>query len=119
MQPDLNQPDVISEVLAGDGLSLAQAARVVPAFRAGRPTHVATIWRWAAKGVRIGGGRVVKLETCRVGGRQLTSRAALSRFILAQSATNSAESTLPVQKTPAQKNRLARIAKDKLDKLGM
>src|SRR4051812_10995398 len=78
------QPAVIAEILAGDGLSLAEAARVVPAFRPGRPTHTATLWRWAAKGVRLHDGSVVKLETCRIGGRQMTSRAALGRFIRAQ-----------------------------------
>src|SRR5690348_1694058 len=77
-------PQVIDEVLAGDALSLAEAARLVPAFRPGKPTHAATIWRWAARGVRLPYGTVLKLETCRCGGRQMTSRAALGRFIAAQ-----------------------------------
>src|SRR4051794_36589091 len=61
-------PQVMDEVLAGDALSLAEAARLVPAFRPGKSTHAATIWRWATKGVRLFGGIVVRLETCRCGG---------------------------------------------------
>lgn len=43
----------------------------------GRP-HVATLLRWALKGVGPGH---VKLETWKVGGRRYTNRDAISRFV--------------------------------------
>lgn len=50
---------------------LAKAAREVP----GQP-HIATIVRWATRGVKG-----VKLETIMVGGRRFTSVEAIARFI--------------------------------------
>ena len=113
-------PPVIAEVLAGDGLSLAEAARVVPSFRPGRPTHAATIWRWATKGVRLQDGSLVRLETCRIGGRQMTSRAALGRFIRAQTPLADTEpGPMRARLTPAQQNAQATQASDELDRLGI
>jgi hypothetical protein len=113
-------PPVIAEVLAGDGLSLAEAARVVPAFRAGRPTHSATLWRWAAKGVRLHDGSVIKLETCRIGGRQMTSRAALGRFIRAQTPpTDMSLGHVCQDSTPTQQNNSAARATAELDRRGI
>lgn len=45
-----------------------------------RRVDISTVWRWAERGV---GG--VKLETVRIGGKKMTSRQALSRFIAATS----------------------------------
>ncbi len=113
-------PQVIAEVLAGDGLSLAEAARVVPAFRPGKPTHAATLWRWAAKGVRLDNGTIVRLETCRIGGRQMTSRAALGRFIAAQTPPADTDpKPIPAPTTPAKRNRLATRASEELNRLGI
>jgi hypothetical protein len=120
MQTTTEQPPVIAEVLAGDGLSLAEAARVVPAFRPGKPTHAATVWRWASKGVRLDNGTVVKLETCRIGGRQMTSRAALGRFIKAQTPPADMDmGPMPAQTTPAKRNRRAKRASEELDRIGI
>jgi hypothetical protein len=113
-------PQVIAEVLAGDGMSMAEAARLVPAFRPGRPTNAATIWRWSARGVRLPNGLVVKLETCRCGGRQMTSHAALGRFIRAQTPSADADpGPVQVRPTPAQRNRLAQRASEELDRIGI
>lgn len=57
-------------------LSLTDAARRLPHRRAGRPTHVATLFRWAKRGVRG-----VRLETVRIGGCVCTSSEAITRFI--------------------------------------
>jgi len=114
------QPQVIAEVLAGDGFSLAEAARVVPAFRAGKPTHPATVWRWAAKGIRLPGGQLVKLEMCRIGGRQLTSRAALARFMGALTPpTDTDPEPASAPSTPAKRTRLATRVSEELDRLGI
>ena len=56
-------------------LSMAQAARLRPLSRRGRPTHPSTIYRWIARGLR--GHR---LEGIRLGGSLYTSREALQRF---------------------------------------
>ncbi len=54
---------------------LVEVARSLPRLRNGRPVHVATVWRWAKRG--LGG---VKLETIKIGGTTCTSKAALRRF---------------------------------------
>ena len=120
MQAILDRLQVIKEVLGGDGLSLADAAGLVPAFRPGRPTNAATVWRWAAKGVRLPDGTRIKLETCRIGGRQMTSRAALGRFIAAQTPPADTESVpTPAAATPARRGRLAARASEELDRIGV
>jgi len=111
---------IIHEVLSGDSLSLAEAARLVPAFRPGKPTHTSTVWRWSAKGVRLHDGTIVKLETCRIGGRQMTSRAALARFIAAQTPPAETDSRpMPVPASPAKRNRMATRASKALDEIGI
>jgi hypothetical protein len=76
-----------------DVLPLAQAARSLPPLRSGRPVSPATLWRWAAHGLRG-----VRLEIVRIGGTACTSRQALRRFLAdveAARATTSPEPTPP------------------------
>lgn len=54
-----------------DAITLAQAVDYVP----GRP-HVATLWRWATRGVRG-----VVLETAIVGGRRMTTPAMIEAHL--------------------------------------
>ena len=61
-------------------LSLAQAARLLPAGRGGRPVHVATLGRWIATGSHSGDGEVVRLQAVRMGSRWLTTREWLDDF---------------------------------------
>lgn len=63
------------DLLAEDIIRLNEVPQEIP----GR-VDVSTVWRWAQRGV---GG--IKLETVKVGGKKLTSRQALSRFIAATS----------------------------------
>ena len=56
-------------------MTFAQAAKILPRKRAGKKTHVCTVYRWASRGIRG-----VALETIRVGGTTCTSREALQRF---------------------------------------
>lgn len=63
--------DITTEAL----LSLTEAARRLPGRR-GKRIHVATLHRWASRGVKG-----VQLETVRVGGTRCTSMEALQRFI--------------------------------------
>ena len=66
--------------------SLAEAALRLPALRGGQPPSPATLWRWASRGLRDKAGRLVRLETLRVGGTLVTSDEALARFFGALSA---------------------------------
>ncbi len=63
--------DISSERL----LTLAQAARIRPPGRRGRPTHPSTVYRWIAQGLKSH-----KLEAIRLGGTLYTSAEALQRF---------------------------------------
>lgn len=56
-------------------VTLSAATRHLPARRAGKRPHVATMYRWASRGLR---GQ--KLETIRIGGTLCTSLQALQRF---------------------------------------
>jgi len=56
-------------------VSLSEATKKLPRRRGGKRPHVATLYRWAVRGVRG-----IKLETLRVGGTLCTSLEALQRF---------------------------------------
>jgi hypothetical protein len=75
--------DPLSENL----ITLAEAARLCPRRRRGRPSHVSSIYRWSTNGCRG-----VRLETIQVGGTRCTSREALARFfqVLTVEATGNA-----------------------------
>jgi hypothetical protein len=63
------------------GIRPAQAARLVPPLRDGRPTHPATIVRWIVDGCPDGRGGREFLEGARTPGGWITSTAALQRFL--------------------------------------
>lgn len=73
---------VAAEIAAGDALTLSQAARERPAHR-GQRAWGSTIWRHITRGVIGPDGHPVRLEAARIGGRWLTSRAALARYMAA------------------------------------
>jgi len=56
-------------------ITLSEATEHLPRRRAGKRPHIATLYRWAQRGVRG-----VKLETIRVGGTLCTSLEALQQF---------------------------------------
>jgi hypothetical protein len=65
------------------GIGLHEAAKIPPSFREGKPTHVSTMIRWIAKGVKLANGEIVRLEALRCGGRWITSVEAVARFMQA------------------------------------
>src|SRR5260370_34497545 len=65
-------------------ISLAQAARRLPAGRLDRPVSPETLTRWIIKGVPLPDGRVDKLDGVRLGSRWITSEEAVARFVAAQ-----------------------------------
>ena len=68
----------VAKLLTEELLSLTDAAKEVPRPEGQKPPHVATVWRWAIKGVRGN-----KLEIVKIGSRKFTSREAITRFVAA------------------------------------
>ncbi len=56
-------------------VSFSEAAKRLPRRRAGKKPHVATLYRWASRGLRGS-----HLETIQIGGTMCTSVEALQRF---------------------------------------
>jgi Protein of unknown function (DUF1580) len=112
-------PPVIREILAGDHLTLTQAARKLPPHR-GNAVAPSTLWRWHFKGLGTPDGRRVHLELARVGGKWLTSLAALTRFITASTPTTATEAVhTPRSRTDQQRERATERASRELEKLGI
>jgi hypothetical protein len=61
-------------------IPLAAAAALIPPARNGRRTHLSTLLRWVLRGAKGPDGAPVRLEAVRIGGRWMTTRAALQRF---------------------------------------
>jgi hypothetical protein len=61
-------------------ISLAQAARLLPPGRNGRPVTLGCVLRWILRGAKAPDGHRVHLEAVRLGGRWLTSKEGLQRF---------------------------------------
>ena len=78
-------PDAIcTEVAAGGGLYLREAARLFPPRRQQRPVTIGCLVRWIRQGVRVPGGTWVRLEAVRLAGKWITSQPAIERFLAAQ-----------------------------------
>jgi hypothetical protein len=114
----MTEPSVTAEVLAGFGLSMAQAARRVSLGRDDKPTSPSTIFRWSRDGVRLPDGSRLYLEAVRLGGRWLTSGPALERFIARQTPPPEAASA-PTPRTAQERDRAAQRAGRDLDQLGL
>jgi hypothetical protein len=107
-------PDLTRETL----LSLAQAARRFPPYRANRPVNPSTIWRWCRQGVKVPGVGVVKLECVRLSGRWLTSEEAISRFVARQTPAVEA-APMPRPRTERQVRSASQQAARELEKVGI
>jgi hypothetical protein len=116
MSTTLLSAKILSETI----VSFAQAAKRLPPGRKSRPTSPGTIWRWSREGVRAADGRVVILESCRIGGRSVTSVEALARFSAALTVqTEQSNDEIPTPRTPGQRERAAERAGKELEKLGI
>lgn len=71
-------------LLDEDVVSLSQAAKELPRLRNNRPVSPVTLYRWAKYG-----SKSVILETAQFGGRVVTSRQAVRRFLEACAAARS------------------------------
>lgn len=112
---------VLAEVQAGDGLSPAAAGRLFPGHRGGKSVDPSTVFRWITGGTAAPDGRRVKLEAVRVGGRWITSRGAVARFVAALTAAADPAAPnpgAPVTRTPADRSHATAKAIDALKKMG-
>lgn len=105
-------------IRAEELLSLPQAARRFPSYRLGRPVNPATIWRWVTAGVKLPGGRRVKLGAVRLSGRWLTSVEAIERFIAAQTPRLD-DTTSPRPRTEAKRRKASERAGKELESMGI
>src|SRR5262245_24013204 len=104
-------PQVLAEIQSGDGLSLSAAGRLFPGHRGGTSVDPSTVFRWLTKGARAPGGQLVKLEAVRVGGRWLTSRGAVTRFVGAlTAAADPGAVSAPTSRTPTARQRASEKA---------
>ena len=93
-------------------ISLTEAAEHLPRRRGSKKPHVATLYRWASRGLRG-----VQLESIPIGGTLCTSAEALQRFFerLAELRKPAAE---VIVVGPTARQRAARQAECELEKLG-
>ena len=108
---------LLAEIEAGDGLGLAAAGRLFPAFRGEGKVGPSTVFRWATKGAKAADGSLVKLRAARVGSRWLTSRTAVVAFVAAL--TEAVDpAPVPATRTPAQARKASEAASRKLEEAG-
>ncbi len=114
-------PRLLTEIQAGEGLSLSAAGRLFPGHRGNGTVDPSTVFRWVTKGMRTTDRRVVKLEAVRVGGRWLTSRGAVARFVsalTAAAAPTSGTTVTPAPRTPAARRTASELAAQELKRMG-
>jgi len=83
--PSSTSPTTIVDRILDEGpIGMSAAAKIYGSFRCGRPTHPSTPIRHHLHGVVLADGRTIRLEAIRIGGRLMTSRAAVVRFVAEQ-----------------------------------
>lgn len=110
--------DLLTEIESGDGLSLSAAGRLFPGHRGGIAVDPSTVHRWLTRGSRAADGRVVRLEAVRVGGRWLTSRGAVGRFVEALTAAAPPVTAPPAPRTATARRRHIDASVTKLESKG-
>ena len=97
----------IEQLIAEGPIGMAETARLLGTFRGSKPCHSSTPTRWCLSGVKLPGGRVLRLEHYRTAGRLMTSKPALLRFLAAQQGDAGAPFDRPTSPTrsPTQRNR--------------
>jgi hypothetical protein len=108
---------LLEEIAAGQGIYLSAAARRMPRYRLGKPVSLNCVLRWVKGGVRGMAGEYIRLEAARLFGKWVTTPAAISRFLQAQTPAL-AHHTAP-QRTSKQRRRAAELAEQELERLGV
>lgn len=112
----LAESQILNEVEAGEGITLARAAKLIPGA-SGKHANPSTLFRWTVSGARAVDGERVKLEFLRVGGRIVTTQAAVRRFMLALTNGTTTAPT-PAPRSPAQRRRAVEKAEKRLIEMG-
>ncbi len=107
------------DLTAEQPISLEAAARLVPPARGGKRCHISTLLRWIVDGSRAPDGSRVRLEAVRLGGKWVTSAAALQRFAERLTPRPADGPAPPPPRTPGQRRRAAERAGAELQKLGI
>jgi len=94
-------------------ISLTEAARSLPARRAGKRPHVSCLYRWT-----VSGCKGVVLETTQIGGTRCTSREALARFFARLSGQSGVPAATPTMRSPARRERDVARALRELERAG-
>ena len=113
----MSAEEMVNRLLSEDKLSMRQAGKLMGDVQGQPPIHPTTVARWCLKGIKIRSGVVARLDHIRVGGRLLTSRQAITRWLAVQTETTATEDIGP--RTPAQRNRAADQAAEELERLGI
>ena len=113
----VSTPLVLNEIQSGEGLSLSAAGRLFPAHRGPGTVDPSTVFRWVTVGGKTPDGALVKLEAVRVGGRWLTSRQAVARFVTSLTPT-AVPTTPPPPRSATERNRASAAAGRKLKEMG-
>jgi hypothetical protein len=102
-------------LLGQDMISLREAAKRLPVGRNGKCVSLATLYRWASRGVRG-----IKLDLFCCGGRTVTSVQALESFIERVTAmrTGVGAAAQPARPTSSRRAAMQR-ANQRLDQLGI
>jgi hypothetical protein len=96
-------------LLEKEGLTMSEAAALLPGRKPGKRLYVNTVWRWCMKGLRNG----VRLRSVLIGGQRLTTRRWLQEFIQATSEAPGGASP-PVVRTPRQRQSASERAAEEL-----
>ena len=109
---------MIDDLFSEELISLTQAAKILPARRAGKKTTVNCLYRWTTHGCRG-----VKLESVQIGSTRCCTKQSLQRFFeqLTAREANCRLTTLVPQpaKLPANRRRQVEAAEKNLDAAGI
>ncbi|WP_439630911.1 DUF1580 domain-containing protein [Gemmata sp.] len=110
---------LVERILAEGPIGMGPAASIIGTFAAGKRVAPSTITRWIGDGVKLAGGRVVRLEAVKIAGRLVTSKQAVVRFIVAQQATAPAPpADTSTPRGPGRRRAASEKAGRELEKLG-
>jgi hypothetical protein len=97
--------------------SLAAAARRIPSFRNGKPTHPSTLARWISRGIRLPDGSALKLAARRYPGGWAVCDEAVDDFIDRLTAARTGETVEGIPAAPAASRKAFEHAERELDKV--
>lgn len=111
---------LLDEIAAGNGLPLSQLSKLIPPTRGkGRPVSFSCVLRWVLEGALGPDGKErIALEAVRMAGRWVSSKAALQRWLAAQTPQPKGEPA-PTPRSASKRQRSSDRAAKQLTKLGI